>query len=189
MSAGRLIAVDGACHGAVAAAARRALAAAPRSTRGGISWWDASGVFHELAVGSSKEAGTASARTLLLLYAADLAFRLRWEIRPMLEAGRTVVAAPYVETAVAFGRAAGIPAGWMRDLFLFAPKADAAIHAAAAPARRRGRGFVEFGCEHLAKGGQPRHAARVLERTTMSLGRRDGRRVNAGAEPRTPPGA
>ena len=40
---------------------------------------------------------------LLLLYAADLAFRLRWEIRPALAEGYTVVAAPYVETAVAFG--------------------------------------------------------------------------------------
>ena len=55
-------------------------------------------------------AGAPSARTLLLLYAADLAFRLRWEIRPALAAGRTVVAAPYVDTAVAFGRAAGVPA-------------------------------------------------------------------------------
>ena len=51
--------------------------------------------------------GAPSARTLLLLYAADLAFRLRWQIRPALAEGRTVVAAPYVDTAVAFGRAAG----------------------------------------------------------------------------------
>ena len=34
-------------------------------------------------------------------------FRLRWEIRPVLEAGGVVIAAPYVETAVAFGAAAG----------------------------------------------------------------------------------
>ena len=42
-------------------------------------------------------------RTLALVYAADLAFRLRWEIRPVLDAGGVVVASPYVETAVAFG--------------------------------------------------------------------------------------
>ena len=43
-------------------------------------------------------------RTLLLLYAADLAFRLRWEIRPALAEGHTVIAAPYLDTAFAFSR-------------------------------------------------------------------------------------
>ena len=54
---------------------------------------------------------TASPRTLLLLYAADLAFRLRWEIRPALDAGQTVIAAPYLDTAFAFGRACGLSRG------------------------------------------------------------------------------
>ena len=40
-------------------------------------------------------------RTLILLYAADLAFRLRWQIRPVLEEGTHVIAAPYLETVVA----------------------------------------------------------------------------------------
>jgi thymidylate kinase len=39
-----------------------------------------------------------SPRTLILLYAADLHFRLRWQILPALDEGQTVVAAPYVET-------------------------------------------------------------------------------------------
>src|SRR5439155_22643618 len=96
-----LVAVDGVNGAAVKAAARARLAAADRHLRGGISVWDASGVFGELAV-AGDEAGRPSARTLLLLYAADLAFRLRWEIRPALAEGRLVVAAPYVDTAIAF---------------------------------------------------------------------------------------
>jgi len=60
----------------------------------------------------------------LLLYAADLAFRLRWQVRPALAEGRTVVVAPYVQTAIAFGRAAGLPAAWLDNLFRFAPRAS-----------------------------------------------------------------
>src|SRR5262245_59826929 len=100
-----LIAVDGVDPGALLAAAKAALGASAATVRGGISRWDASGVFQDLAVADA-DAGSPSARTLLLLYAADLAFRLRWQIRPALAEGRTVVAAPYVETAMAFGRAA-----------------------------------------------------------------------------------
>jgi hypothetical protein len=166
---GRLVAVEGVSHGAIVAAARENLAAAPRAARGGISWWDASGLFEELAMGSD-EAGPASARTLLLLYAADLAFRLRWEIRPLLARGRTVVAAPYVETAVAFGRAAGVPVEWIRDLFQFAPAADGVV---TAPAPRKApagaRGFVEFGCEHLVRGGRRGTAKQLAERARTLL--------------------
>ena len=99
-SRAKLIAVDGADAAAVAKAARQALAAAGRQ-RGGISWWDASGLFEQLVIAEA-DAGMPSPRTLLLLYAADLAFRLRWEIEPTLAEGKTVVAAPYVETAIAF---------------------------------------------------------------------------------------
>jgi hypothetical protein len=75
-----LIAVDGVDPTAILAEARIALG---QSRRGGISKWDASGVFDDLAV-ADEAAGAPSARTLLLLYAADLAFRLRWQIRPAL---------------------------------------------------------------------------------------------------------
>src|SRR6185295_8803692 len=118
----RLIAFDGVEASAVLAAAKAALAASAPGARGGISRWDASGLFQDLAV-ADDEAGAPSARTLLLLYAADLAFRLRWEIRPALAEGRVVVAAPYVDTAVALGRAAGLPSGWLTNLFGFAPPA------------------------------------------------------------------
>jgi hypothetical protein len=92
--------------------------------KAGVSWWDASGVFFEVGLGKRKHR-TASPRTLLLLYAADLAFRLRWEIRPALAAGQTVVAAPYLDTAVAFGRACGLSRDWLTSLFAFAPAPDA----------------------------------------------------------------
>ena len=89
-----LISIDGVNGGAVAEAARDALSQVGGGP-GGISVWDASGVFGDLAAGGD-EAGAPSARTLLLLYASDLMFRLRWEIEPALAEGKTVVAAPYV---------------------------------------------------------------------------------------------
>jgi hypothetical protein len=83
------------------------------------------------------------------VYAADLAFRLRWEIRPALEAGHVVIAAPYVETAIAFGEAAGLPRRWVAELMRFAPRADDRVSARRTkrrtPAKTRAMdGFVEF---------------------------------------------
>ncbi len=145
-----LISVDGVNGAAVAKAARDTLSQAGRG-RGGISWWDASGVFGEMAYGGD-EAGPPSARTLLLLYAADLMFRLRWEIEPALAEGKTVVAAPYVETAVAFGRAAGLRGGWLANLFRFAgPVGDRRVVDAFPPrASAEPQGFAEFACTRLS---------------------------------------
>ena len=121
---------------------------ASRKVKSGVSWWDASGVFFEVGLGKRKHRA-ASPRTLLLLYAADLAFRLRWEIRPALAGGQTVIAAPYLDTAFAFGEACGLSREWLTALFTFAPAADA-HHVA----RERGKaagwkpsardGFAEF---------------------------------------------
>lgn len=167
----RLIAVDGVDAAAVLAEARAALAT---PERGGISRWDASGVFQELAV-ADDSAGAPSARTLLLLYAADLAFRLRWQIRPALAEGRTVVAAPYVETAIAFGRAAGLNPAWLSNLFRFAPLARTRrfVH----PQRGRRRivkdGFVGFSCERLSSGHARSARRRIIDETAAHLRRRD----------------
>jgi hypothetical protein len=155
---------------AVVDVARRAIGAIPRQRRGGVSVWDASGIFQDLAAADS-EAGAPSARMLLLLYAADLAFRLRWEIRPAREEGRVVVAAPYVMTAVAVGRAAGLPGGWLRDLFRFAPPADEAKFvdtngALASPSRG---GFVEFGAIHLTGMNDADVRHRLLEGASAHL--------------------
>lgn len=119
----RLIAIDGSRGADVAKSAER-LAAALRE-RGAacvISRWDASGLFGELA--QTPERASASPRTLSLVYAADLAFRLRWEIRTALAAGAVVIAAPYVETAVALGAGCGLPEQWLRELLRFAPQPD-----------------------------------------------------------------
>jgi thymidylate kinase len=173
-AAGALIAIDGVDAASVLAAAKRALKTHPR---GGISRWDASGVFQEMAVADSA-AGAPSPRTLLLLYAADLAFRLRWQIRPALAEGRTVVAAPYVDTATAFGRAAGLPPSWLMNLFRFAPR-PAQRHFVHAPARKRveaGDGFVAFGCARMAGTRGADERRRVIDRMVQELRRRDARR-------------
>jgi thymidylate kinase len=149
---GLLVAVDGISGSAVAAAAQALKADGHRSA--GVSQWDASGIFGELA-SAEEEAPTPSVRVLLLLYAADLAFRLRWEIRPALAQGRVVIAAPYVDTAVAFGRAAGLPAGWLKDVFGFAPSAPESRrvptpHRTAASIVAHGQGFIEFACRRIS---------------------------------------
>ena len=98
---GRLIAVDGSRGKDVAVAAGDIVAALKRDgIECAVSRWDASGLFTDLAAGGRGDRNV-SIRTLSLVYAADLAFRLRWEIRPVLEAGGVVMAAPYIDTAVA----------------------------------------------------------------------------------------
>jgi hypothetical protein len=118
---------------------------------------------------------------LLLLYAADLAFRLRWEIEPELAEGRTVVAAPYVDTAMAFGRSCGLPAKWLSNLFRFARKPSERHVIRAAPAARpRGTaGFIEFGCTQLEWLDGPALAARTRRRLGAGHASRLRRRLRA----------
>jgi len=146
VTAGRLVAIDGLDLQAVRAAARetvRRIGAA----RCGVSHWDASGVFHELDLVD----GAASPRTLLLLYAADLAFRVRWEIAPALAEGRTVVAAPYVATATAFGRAVGLERSWLANLLQFAPRhTEAHVVEAERVTSTRTAGFLSVASERWA---------------------------------------
>ena len=148
---GRLIALDGLSEACLAAAARAVARAAGKD--GGVSRWDASGIFSELEAGSP-DLDRPSPRTLTLLYAADLAFRLRWQIGPALAAGRTVVAAPYLATAIAIGSAAGVPPGWLEELFGFAPAPDEARHVQGSRAggKRDGKpGYVDFFCRELKR--------------------------------------
>ena len=137
----RFIAVDGANGRAVVEHAQQLT----RGRRGvkGISRWDASGLFEQLLAEDGDVVTTP--RILLLLYAADLAFRLRWEVEPALADGDDVIAAPYVETAVAFGRANRLSAKWLKSLFRFARKPDRQHTVRGGPAKRRpAAGFVEF---------------------------------------------
>jgi thymidylate kinase len=146
----RLIALDGVNGNALLSEAKAVLAGEKRR-KGAVSHWDASGIFGEVVV-AEDSAGRPSARTLLLLYAADLAFRLRWEIKPALAEGLRVVAVPYVDTAIAFGKAAGLDLAWLADTFDFAPRPgeQRIITAPAALSISDRKGFVEFGCQQMA---------------------------------------
>jgi hypothetical protein len=165
---GLLVAVEGLGERAWAKAAREELGGVPRAARGGVSLWDASGVFGDLVV-ANDDAGHPSARTLLLLYAADLAFRLRWEIGPVLQKNRCVIAAPYVATALAFGRASRVDEEWLTNLFLFAPVAARTRTIDTAQAASEQAGFVDFVCARLARrpGGPRRRALRDQVRTQL----------------------
>jgi hypothetical protein len=107
-----------------------------RGGHGGISTWDASSIFFEMD--GLEVNDHPSPRTLVLLYAADLFFRLRWEIIPALEEGKCIVAAPYIETGYAFGAVCGLPKKWLTEVFRFAPEATESF-------RADGRGGVKIG--------------------------------------------
>jgi len=142
------VSVDGISAAAIRQAAKR-LASADRKVRAGVSWWDASGIFGDVEAAPS-DAEQPSVRTLLLLYAADLSFRLRWEIGPALAEGRTVIAAPYVDTAVALGRAAGVDESWLRAMFDFAPAPSERRYVETARTARSETGMLEFTCRRAA---------------------------------------
>jgi hypothetical protein len=178
---GRLIAIDGTRGKDTAAAAAAVIAALKaRHVECAISRFDASGLFGELAAVQGDR--NISARTLALVYAADLAFRLRWEIRPVLESGGIVVAAPFTETAVAFGAAAGLEEGWIRELLRFAPKAGYRSRAEERkPDRgwkpRLDRGYAEY-CVAMLHASTPKTPWKRLRRDAMALLHRPkGRKV------------
>jgi thymidylate kinase len=158
---GALVAIDG-VNGLAVESAARELARENRKRRAAVSGWDASGIFGELTI-AEQDAGLPSARTLILLYAADLAFRLRWEIKPALAEGRMVIVAPYLSTAIAFGRAAGLDARSLTGMFAFAPEPAESriVDAAAARSLSDRTGFVEFACDQLV-GAESKAARREL---------------------------
>jgi thymidylate kinase len=139
--AGRLFSIDAACSRDLLPAVRKFLQA--RDADGGFSTWDASNIFYELH--KLEQDSLPSARTLLLLYAADLRFRLRWEILPALAEGQLVVAIPYVETGIAFGLANGLPEKWINEVFRFAPAPAESFWLDGSPATAASSdGFLEF---------------------------------------------
>jgi len=151
-SGARMIALEG-VRGKDLEKAARELARVSGDGRdgAGFSRWDASNTFYELSLGKAKK-HSPTPRTLVLLYVSDLLFRLRWEIKPALAEGRTVIVAPYVETAIGFGLAAGLPKEWLVELFNFAPK-QAAVYCLKEKARSKAGkgkdgkpvvGFIEF---------------------------------------------
>ena len=147
---GQLISIDAVRGNDLLPAAKRFFELKQKDSDG-WSTWDASGIFFELS-GVNVNEGP-SARTLVLLYAADLRFRLRWQILPVLEAGGTIVAAPYVETAMVFGLALDLPLKWMTGVFRFAPRPTAAYWLNGDPpiAHPPDAGFLEFCGDILPK--------------------------------------
>jgi dTMP kinase len=71
-------------------------------------------------IDNAKAGHTLDARTFTLLYAADFADRLEFEVIPALKAGFVVVADRYVYTAFARDVVRGQDRRWVRDLFGFA---------------------------------------------------------------------
>jgi len=147
---GQLIAVDGSRGREIERQAEELRRRVKRRSdvQAGISHWDASGAFYELRA-AGKKALTLTPRALLLVYASDLAFRIRWEIEPALRAGQTVIAAAYLDTAIEFAESAGLPRKWVTELLRFAPKADVRIRVGGSkrrksPKARASDGFVEF---------------------------------------------
>jgi hypothetical protein len=175
---GRLVAVEAARGQDAergAEAVRAALARPRHGVRAGISHWDASGTFYELRL-AGRKAVVLSPRTLLLLYASDLAFRLRWEIEPAIASGQVVIAVQYVETAIAFGETAGLPRAWIAELLRFAPRPDVCLHVAdpkhgAGWKRAALGGFPEFGAMALHSGHARRKGLPRCERSVEALRR------------------
>jgi thymidylate kinase len=179
---GRLISIDG-TRGKDAALAANELVTKLKEhgIECAVSRWDASGLFTDLAAGARTERNV-SIRSLSLVYAADLAFRLRWEIRPVLEAGGVVIAAPYVDTAVAFGTICGLDEEWLRQLMRFAPPANFRALADErkinrAWKRRADRGYAEYGALML-EAAAPKSVSKPARRRMMAmLDRARGRKV------------
>lgn len=169
---GRLIAIDGS-RGKDTAGAADAVAAALRKAglACAISRFDASGLFSELAAAARGDRNI-STRSLTLVYAADLAFRLRWEIRPLLAEGGVVIAAPYVDTAVAFGAACGLSEEWARELLRFAPAPDLRGHAEERKLNRgwkprTDRGYAEY-CAAMLATSSPALASKRARRDAIA---------------------
>jgi dTMP kinase len=76
--------------------------------------------------------------TFSLLHATDFVDRMEREIIPALKAGAIVLADRYTYTAFARDGARGLPAGWVRNLYRFAPAPIVAFYFRNYPAARSG---------------------------------------------------
>jgi hypothetical protein len=157
-TSGQLISLDTVEGRTAVPAAKKLLKS--RSAHSGISTWDASSIFFEMNNLEVNE--RPSVRTLVLLYAADLFFRLRWEIIPALDEGKCVVAVPYVEMGYAFGTVSGLPKRWLNEVFRFAPKASESFLVNGPGPAKLGPptiGFVEFCSNILNQDLRPKFSA------------------------------
>ena len=154
---GRLIALEGSGGRSMTVAAKvlqREIR--KRKLEAGSSAWDASDLFFQIGQGARGLPGP-SPRTLVLLYASDLAFRLRWQIRPAMEDGTAVIAAPYLETVIGSPRSGSRPQTWLREVFEFAPAPDECYRVPENPHQTDRRStpvnsFLEFSLAQLRTG-------------------------------------
>jgi len=157
-SSGQLLSLDVIDGRDAVSTARKILKSQTAET--GISTWDASSIFFEMH--GLGVADKPSPRTLVLLYAADVFFRLRWEIIPALEAGKCVVAVPYIETGLALGAVAGLPSKWVDEVFRFAPKARESYQvngSSSAKLAAPTSGFIEFCSNVMSQDLRPKFAS------------------------------
>ncbi|HET8946540.1 MAG TPA: thymidylate kinase, partial [Candidatus Polarisedimenticolia bacterium] len=80
------------------------------------------------ATKTGKKKNSLTPMTFSLLHATDFADRLTYDIIPYLKAGISVLADRYVYTAFARDIARGVDPRWVRDLYAFATKPDAAFY-------------------------------------------------------------
>ena len=172
-ASGRLIALEGISGAGLMAAAKKLREHGQRLAVG-VSKWDGSSIFYEMGRGDPSLAKP-SPRTLVLLYASDLVFRLRWEIQPALQQGQCVIAVPYVETAVAFGRAAGLPRRWLVELFNFAPRPQLCywVEEPGQGSSARAEGFLEY-CRAVLNPPDPAGLDSTIQGYLEALERRRG---------------
>jgi dTMP kinase len=89
--------------------------------------WNSSDLVRQ-ATKRGKKKNLLTPTTFSLLHATDFADRLTYSIIPYLKAGITVLADRYIYTAFARDTARGVDRRWVRDLYAFAVKPDAAFY-------------------------------------------------------------
>ena len=89
--------------------------------------WNSSDLVR-MATKRGKKKNLLTPTTFSLLHATDFADRLTYNIIPYLKAGITVLADRYIYTAFARDTARGVDRQWVRDLYAFAVKPDAAFY-------------------------------------------------------------
>jgi dTMP kinase len=89
--------------------------------------WNSSDLVRQ-ATKRGKKKNLLTPTTFSLLHATDFADRLTYRIIPYLKAGITVLADRYIYTAFARDFARGVDRRWVRDLYAFAGKPDAAFY-------------------------------------------------------------
>lgn len=89
--------------------------------------WNSSDLVKK-ATKAGKKRGELTPITFSLLHATDFADRQLYQIVPPLKAGMVVVADRYAYTAFARDQARGVQPSWLRNLYSFAVKPDAALY-------------------------------------------------------------